>query len=218
MVSSPFYTRRSPVDFADKVLADLVAKIRLLEAEIERRIAERRSEFHYAVIRNRVRFERDVLSKHRLLKLGLWKQIRQSPWRIIAVSPVIYSLIAPLALLDGFLVVYQAVCFRAYGLKRVARSDYIVIDRQHLAYLNPLEKLNCLYCGYGNGVLAFAREIAARTEEYWCPIKHSRPVANPHSRYATFVDYGDAEGYRQRQDALRRDAASQDTGVPTHKD
>lgn len=194
------------MDFADKVLADLVAKIRVLETEIERRIAERRSQFHYAVIRNRVRFERDILSKHRLLKLGLWKQIRQSPWCIIVVSPVIYSLIVPLAFLDACLVIYQAVCFRAYGIERVPRSDYIVIDRHQLAYLNPLEKLNCLYCGYGNGVIAFAREIAGRTEEYWCPIKHSRPVRHPHSRYTNFVDYGDAEGYRQHQSAIRENA------------
>ena len=28
------------------------------------------------------------------------------------------------------------------------------------------KKLNCVYCGYANGVIGHAREIAARTEQY----------------------------------------------------
>ena len=202
------------MDFADKVLADLVARIRSLEAEIDSRIAERRSQFHYAVKRNRVRFDRSVQARHRAFKLGFWRQMRQSPLRFILVSPIIYSLILPLALLDLFLGLYQAVCFPVYGLKKVPREDFIVVDRHHLAYLNPLEKLNCVYCGYGNGVISYAREIAARTEEYWCPIKHSRPIAKPHSRYVHFVDYGDAEGYRQRQEELRKHASAADEPPP----
>lgn len=198
------------MDFTDKVLADLVARIRSLEAEIEARIAERRAQFHYAVTRNRILFDREVLSRHRDFRLGLWRQIRQSPLSFILISPVIYSLILPLALLDLFLMVYQATSFRVYGIAAVPRGDFVVIDRQHLAYLNPLEKLNCVYCGYANGVIALAREVAARTEEYWCPIKHSRPVPMPHSRYAHFVDYGDAEGYRLRQGELRDHARDMD--------
>lgn len=194
------------MDFADKVLAELVEKIRLLETEIETRIAEKRSEFHYTVNRNRVRFEEQVKSKHKAFRLGLWQQIRQSPLPFVLVSPVIYSLILPIALLDLFLEIYQACSFPVYGIPRVRRGDFIVIDRQHLAYLNPLEKLNCVYCGYANGVIAYAREIASRTEEYWCPIKHSRPVAMPHTRYTHFVDYGDAQGYRKRQEELRKRA------------
>ena len=153
------------MDFSDKVLSDLMAKIRALEAEIERRIAERRAEFHYVISRNRVRFDGHARARHRQFRLGLWRQIRDSPLRIILVSPVIYSLILPLALLDGFLMLYQAICFRVCGIDHVRRADYVVIDHHHLAYLNPLEKLNCVYCSYGNGVIAYAREIAARTEE-----------------------------------------------------
>jgi len=194
------------MDFADKTLAELTARIHSLEAEIEAQIAERRAQFHYAVKRNRVRFDREILAAHRSFRLGLWRQIRQSPLPFILVSPIIYSLILPLVLLDFFLEVYQATCFRVYGIRRVPRSDFIVFDRHHLAYLNPLEKFNCAFCGYGNGVIAYAREIAARTEEYWCPIKHSRPVATPHSRYVHFVDFGDAEGYRRRQGDLRKHA------------
>ena len=68
-----------------------------------------------------------------------------------------------------------------------------MIDRQHLAYLNSIEKLNCVYCGYANGVFAYTREIAGRPEQYWCPIRHAKRVRAPHARYRHFVDYGDAE-------------------------
>ncbi len=62
----------------------------------------------------------------------------------------------------------------------------------HLA----LEKLNCAYCSYANGVIAYVREIAGRTEQYWCPIKHARRAIGAYSHYAQFHDYGDAGGFR----------------------
>ena len=85
-------------------------------------------------------------------------------------------MVLPIALLDLWASVYQWVCFPVYGISRVRRSAYVVIDRQHLAYLNAIEKLNCVYCGYGNGVFAYVREIAGRTEQYRCPIRHARRV------------------------------------------
>ena len=200
------------MEFTVKTLSELALKIRRIEAEIESLIAERRARFHYAVERNRVWFEPGIQAGHRAFRLGLRRQIRQSSLAVVLVSPIIYSLILPLVLLDLFVVVYQAVCFRVYGIQRVSRADFIVMDRHHLAYLNPLEKLNCVYCGYANGVIAFAREIGARTEAYWCPIKYSRHVPAPHSRYVHFADYGDAENYRQRLDELRKSAEPAEGG------
>ena len=84
------------------------------------------------------------------------------------------------------------------------RREYILLDRRHLAYLNWVEKLNCEYCGYANGVLAWSGEIGARTEQYWCPIKHALRMKSMHSRYRMFFDYGDAEHYRQQIETLRR--------------
>ena len=83
------------------------------------------------------------------------------------------------------------------------RRDYFVLDRYRLGYLNAIEKVNCTYCSYANGLIAYIREIAARTEQYWCPIKHGRRVRSPHSRYALFADFGDAAGYRARSGKLR---------------
>ena len=106
-------------------------------------------------------------------------------------------------LLDVWFTVYQLICFPIYGIPRVPRARYFVIDRHHLAYLNGIEKLNCVYCGYANGLLAYAREIAGRTEQYWCPIKHAARLRAAHSRYHLFVDYGDAEGYHDQLPRLR---------------
>jgi hypothetical protein len=103
-----------------------------------------------------------------------------------------------------FVSLYQAVCFPIYGIAKIKRADYLVFDRLHLAYLNALEKLNCAYCSYANGIIAFTREIAARTEQYWCPIKHARRVIGTHARYALFDDYGGAEGYQDRLAKLRK--------------
>ena len=111
----------------------------------------------------------------------------------------------PFLLLDAWVAVYQALCFRAWGIRRVRRRPYFVVDRHKLAYLNGIEKVNGLFCSYANGLIAYVREVAARTEQYWCPIKHARAWRDPHSRYGTFVDYGDAEGYRRDQPNLRRD-------------
>ena len=90
-----------------------------------------------------------------------------------------------------------------FGIARVRRDAYIVFDRQHLAYLNLIEKMNCGYCGYANGVLAYVREIAGRTEQYRCPIRHAKRLRAPHSHYREFVDYGDASGYQRRLLPLR---------------
>ena len=51
--------------------------------------------------------------------------------------------------------------------------------------------------------------IAARTEQYWCPIKHARRVIGTHARYALFDDYGEGEGYPERL-AERRKALAKD--------
>jgi hypothetical protein len=106
-------------------------------------------------------------------------------------------------LLDAFVSVYQWVCFPLCGIPRVQRSDFWVFDRSHLAYLNGLEKINCAYCAYGNGLIAYCREVFGLTEQYWCPIKHSRRILQAHPHYHGFMDYGDAQSYRVELSRLR---------------
>jgi hypothetical protein len=174
-----------------------------LEKELEGELSQAGVHWRYRVDAGRVRFERDVRVAHRRLKQGILRFLRESSVPSLVTAPVIYSMVVPIALLDLWVSLYQAVCFRAYGISLVPRSSFIVFDRQHLAYLNTIEKLNCVYCGYSNGVFAYVREIAGRTEQYWCPIRHARRVQAPHAYYRHFVDYGDAEGYRRRLLPLR---------------
>jgi hypothetical protein len=83
--------------------------------------------------------------------------------------------------------------------------EYIIFDHHKLGYLNLLEKINCLYCSYFNGLIAYVREIAGRTEQYWCPIRHSRNVKGMHTRYYQFADFGDAAAYRRKIDGIEKD-------------
>jgi ABC-type multidrug transport system fused ATPase/permease subunit len=184
---------------------ELFDRIAALERELESEVNHARQNWRYRVEAGRVRFERDVRAVHRRLRHGIWRFLGESSLSSLVTAPVIYSLVVPIALLDLWITVYQAVCFRAYGIARVKRSSYIVVDRQHLAYLNAIEKLNCVYCGYTNGVFAYVREVAGRTEQYWCPIRHARAVRGPHPHYRHFIDYGDAEGYRKRWLPLRNE-------------
>ena len=179
-------------------IAALTERIRALEAEPEAELAQRRAELRVGLEKGRAFFEEEVLRRHRELKTHLVRYVLSAHPLVLLTAPVVYALIVPLALLDLAVTIYQAVCFPVYGIPKVRRRDYLVFDRYALAYLNALEKLNCAYCSYANGLIAYVREIAGRTEQYWCPIKHARRAIGAHAEYANFEDFGDAEGYRRR--------------------
>ncbi len=180
------------------LITTLTEKIQALESELEAELAKLRAGLRVGLEDGRAVFEEEILRRHRELKRGAFRYILSAKPLVILTAPVIYALIVPLALLDLFITIYQAVCFPVYGIPKVRRRDYLVFDRGHLAYLNVIEKFNCAYCSYGNGLIAYAREIVGRTEQYWCPIKHARRVIGAHARYAKFEDYGDAENYQAR--------------------
>lgn len=169
-----------------------------LHDEVERELAEKRRSFQYRLEQKRVVFEQEVLEHHRLLRMKISKFLQQSKILTVVTAPVIYSLIFPLVLADLFVTVYQHICFRVYKVPLVRRSEYVVMDRKYLAYLNWIEKLNCVYCEYANGVISYAREVASRTEQYWCPIKHARKIEDPHDRYYDFIEYGDGQDFHAK--------------------
>lgn len=189
---------------------ELVRRLVRLEDEIERKLEAQRAQFHYRIEERRAVFEEGILRQHKRVKTGLLAFLRESPLATVIVTPAVYGLILPVALLDLGVTIFQLVCFTAWRMERIRRSDYIIVDRHRLAYLNGVEKLNCAYCGYANGVIAYAREAASRSEQYWCPIKHALRVRAPHRRYRSFVDYGDAQGFRARLDALRKEVQKAD--------
>ena len=186
-------------------LEELLEEIRKLQDRVSEEVSREAGEFGYSIRQGRVSFEQEVARRHRQMATRLRSYLAHSSLLTVLTAPVIYSLILPLTLLDLFVSLYQAICFRVYRIPRVSRSDYVVVDRHHLQYLNAIERINCLYCGYGNGVLAYAVEVAARTEQYWCPIKHARRLPAPHPHYHRFLPYGDAEHYTSELERLRRE-------------
>lgn len=184
---------------------EIIAEIRRLQEQLEVRWETLREQFQYSLEGHRVRFAIGVQRLHRRYRTGIPRYLLETPPAHILTAPVIYAMIFPLLALDIGLVIYQQVCFRAYGVPRVSRSDYLVIDRHQLGYLNAIEKLNCVYCGYANGLIALAHEVVARTEQYWCPVKHAQRVRGAHLRYPLFAEYGDAENYQATLEKLRAD-------------
>jgi hypothetical protein len=189
-------------------IAELLDRIGQMESEIEQVMKTRRAELQADFEEKRIQFEEEILAQHKRFKTGLLHYMLSANWLSVLTAPVIYSLIFPMLLLDLAVTIYQHICFRAYGITRVVRSDYFVYDRTHLAYLNLIEKINCAYCSYGNGLMSYAREVVARTEQYWCPIKHARKLLVAHPYYTGFVDYGDAEGYQRELESLRAKLAA----------
>ena len=181
----------------------LVGKIRALEHELEAEFAKQRAGLKFGLERDKVAFEQEVVRRHRELRTNLARYILHARPLVALTSPIIYSLVIPFAIVDLWVSIYQAICFRVYGIPQVPRGRYMIFDRAGLAYLNALEKLNCAYCSYVNGVIAYVREVGSRTEQYWCPIKHARRVLGAHPRYAGFEEYGDGEQYQARLRAVR---------------
>ena len=183
-------------------IEELLQGIRTMEEELEVQMALARAELHVRIEDGRIEFEKAVLKRHREMKTRLLRYIIGAKPLIALTAPLIYLLIVPFALLDLFVSIYQAVCFPVYGIPKVKRRDYLIFDRRHLAYLNALEKLNCAYCSYANGVAGYVREVGSRTEQFWCPIKHARKLVGAHPRYREFAEFGDAEGFREEADKV----------------
>jgi hypothetical protein len=184
---------------------DLIRRIRELQEELEAEFQTKREEFQFIIEKKRVKFAEEVARQQRRMKTGLISYLVRARFLNILTAPVVYAGFLPFALMDLFFTLFQGICFPIYGIPKVRRSEYLAFDREDLPYLNVIEKFNCFYCSYGNGILAFGREIAARTEQYWCPIKHARRIKAAHERYPRFFEYGDAESFRKGLERLRQE-------------
>ena len=185
-------------------LETLLDEVRQLEREMVGEARKKEKEFCYSVHAKAVQFTEAAKTRHEHLRLGIPGYILHSRFLVLLTSPVIWMCVIPIALADLVGTIYQAICFPIYGIPKVRRSDYLAFDRHYLSYLNFFEKVNCEYCAYVNGILGYFTEIAARTEQHWCPIKHAGCVKCEHSRYKKFIEYGDAERYRAQLEVIRR--------------
>lgn len=182
---------------------EIVIRIQALEAELEAEVTRRKDNLTYDFEEMRLQFEKEVVEQQKRFKMGLLKYLWTADFKSFLAAPFIYILIVPLILLDALVSIYQAICFPLFGIQKAKRGDYIVFDRAHLAYLNLFEKMNCAYCSYGNGLITFVREIAGKTEQYWCPIKHAKRMYLAHPYYKKFAQYGDASSYQEDLKRLR---------------
>ncbi len=174
-----------------------------LEAELRTAVHDQESRMFFQLNGKRVEFERSVREAHRKLKKNFFRWLVTDRPQNLLTGPLIYGMVIPLLMLDACVSVYQWACFPIYGITKVRRTDYLVFDRRHLGYLNFIEKFHCTYCEYGNGLMGYMAEILARTEQYFCPIKHAHKILGTHSRYNRFLDYGDADAYEARLEAFR---------------
>lgn len=120
-------------------------------------------------------------------------------WFLNSLSiPIIYGAIVPLIIFDIYLEIYHQICFRLYGIPVIKRKNYIKIDRHKLNYLPWYDKINCAYCGYGNGLINYASEILAKTEKFWCGIKHAKdPNFKIPQHHQDFLEYGDEDVFKK---------------------
>lgn len=188
-------------------IQNLIEDIKRLENELLVELQKKEDEFFYKVQGKKVYFEKEVKKYQKSLTVKAREYILTSSLLNIISVPFIWSCIIPAVFLDISTSIYQFVCFKIYNIPEVKRSKYIIIDRRYLQHLNIIEKINCFYCEYFNGLIAYIQEIAARTEQYWCPIKHARRVAVMHSRYYKFLEYGDCQDYQTKLEVLRKDFA-----------
>jgi len=188
----------------EESLERLLRKIKELEHELRQELQRKQEEFFYRVDQGKVRFATEVRLQHQKLIQRLPRYLLDASLLNILTVPLIWGCLPPTLLLDLVATLYQSTCFPIYGIPKVKRRQHIIFDRHALAYLNLIEKANCAYCSYFNGLISYLGEIGARTEQYWCPIKHARRVASIHSRYRYFFDYGDGEEYRKKLEEVRR--------------
>ncbi len=189
-------------------IQQLLEQMTSLEDDLRKALSEQQSSVFFQIKGKRVEFEQSIKLTHRRLKRNFFHWLVTDRPQNLITGPIIYAMIIPLLVTDLFVSFYQMTCFPIYGIKKVRRSDYIIFDRQQLNYLNFIEKFHCTYCAYGSGMIAYVSEIIARTEQYFCPIKHARKVLGTHKRYVQFLEYGAAENYQTKLEDYRRALAN----------
>ncbi len=184
-------------------IRSLLNQMNTLEDEMRTALQAQETKMFFEIKGRRIEFEAAVRQTHRTLKKNFFRWLTTNRPQNLITGPIIYGMIVPLIMLDLCVSLYQATCFPIYGVVKVRRRDYIVLDRQHLDYLNFIEKFHCTYCAYGAGLTAYIAEIVSRTEQYFCPIKHAHKIYGTHKRYLGFLDYGDGVDYEKKLEAFR---------------
>ncbi len=175
----------------------LLHDIEQKKIELKNEYAKLKEKYGFKIEGRKVIWNKEKIKEFKKYKKSILESIFSARVREILSIPFIYAMIFPAIILDLFLFIYQQTAIRLYKIPLVKRSDYIVFDRKDLAYLNILQKINCIYCSYFNWVVQYAVEVAGRTEKYWCPIKHARKKAWYHDWEEFFADYWNPEDFKK---------------------
>jgi hypothetical protein len=182
----------------DSKIKTLIEKIESLNKILSEEYSKLADKYGFVINQKKIIFLQKIKERNKLLRIPAWKYVFPKNIRHFLSLPFIYMMIVPVIILDVFITVYHCVTFSLYRIPKVKRSDYIIYDRRFLDYLNIVQKVNCLYCSYVNGFFAYALEIAARTERYWCPIKAAHKPKFHHDWYQDFADYGNPEEWNEK--------------------
>lgn len=189
------------IDMENKKINTIIEKIKALENELEIEANKEYEKFNCEISQKKA----ELFEAYKSNKEGLLKYLATAPLPFMLTFPIIWSVLFPALILDLFVTIYQAICFPVYKIPKVKRSEYIIVDRHRLGYLNFIEKMNCMYCSYFNGLTGYISEVAGRTEQFWCPIRHANITKSIHRQYPNFLQYGDSEKYHQNLDKLRQE-------------
>lgn len=184
-------------------LQEIIEKIETLNEELIKEYESHKQIYGFSFNKKRVEFLEEFKKRNQAFRKSIWKYYFPINVRHLISSPFIYSMIFPLLFLDISVSIYHAVAFPLYRIPKIKRKNYFIFDRQFLDYLNIVQKINCIYCSYANGLVAYAGEIAARTEQYWCPIKAANKPLFSHTWYKDFADYGNAEDWNRKYNNIK---------------
>ncbi len=177
----------------NKILTDIKNK----KEELIKEYSNLKEKYWFKIIGKRIIWNKEKKEELKRKKKSIWDTFFWAEFREFLSIPFIWAMLIPAFILDIFLFFYQNTAIRLYKIPLAKRSDYIVFDRKELAYLNWMQKINCIYCSYFNWLVQYATEIAWRTEKYWCPIKHARKKSWTHDWEEYFADYWDPEWFKQ---------------------
>lgn len=176
----------------NKILEDISSKREELLSEYEKL----KDRYWFKIEWNKIVWNKEREKELKKSRKSIADTIFGTEFREFLSIPFIWMMIIPAVILDIWLFIYQNTAIRLYKIPLAKRSDYIVFDRKELAYLNWIQKINCIYCSYVNWLFQYWVEVAWRTEKYWCPIKHARKKAWGHDWEEHFADYWDPDGFK----------------------
>ncbi|MDQ5970916.1 MAG: hypothetical protein QG603_693 [Patescibacteria group bacterium] len=182
----------------DSKIKKILENIDALHDSLQKEYDRMAKQYGFSINERRVIFLKKFNDRNRSLRIPTWRYAVPRNIRHFLSIPFIYIMIIPVVILDFFLMLYNTTALPLYHIPKVARKDHFIFDRQFLAYLNMIQKINCVYCSYVNGLFSYASEIGARTERYWCPIKAAHRPKHYHTWYKDFADYGNPEQWNTK--------------------